>query len=211
MGCSVGMACTHKLRKLTWIQTMFTWSCVFEPQSYDVFKWTYKTISMWQIQKTRIWLTDWVSLGIPSTLQKRRITSYNLIWSWCSCIKDNIKSATSIGNMTSYNLIWSWCVLALKTLLKQLHLLETCYKGLQSISTYCCSCQSLDHNTSRSRIYYWTFTKMMIICTDWIAFSTFYSKAISLQQNTLLMTQNARLLLAKQISWCVWMVLRIHT
>ena len=66
MGCSVGMACTHKLRKVTWIRIMVTWFCVFKPQSFDVFNWTSITTNMWQIQKTRIWLSiTWNALYLP--------------------------------------------------------------------------------------------------------------------------------------------------
>ena len=38
--------------------------------------------------------------------------------------------------------------------------------GLQSIAMYCCTCQSLNHDKSSSRIYFQTFIIMMIICTD---------------------------------------------
>ena len=62
---------SNTFRKLTWIQMMFTWSCVFKPQSSDVFKWTYITISMWQIQKTRIWLTEYHSESFIPAKNKR--------------------------------------------------------------------------------------------------------------------------------------------
>ena len=128
----------------------------------------------------------WVSLGIPSTFQKE------------------IRWYITIGFGTD--------VLALKSKSNHLHLLETCYTGLQSIFTYCCTCQSMNHNKSRSRIYFRKFITVLIICTDCGAFSTLYSKAISLSQDTILMTHNWMVFFAKQsvLVW-VWMVLRIHT
>ena len=77
----------------------------------------------------------WVSLGIPPTFQKE------------------IRWHISIGFGTD--------VLALKTKSIHLHLLETCYTGLQSISTYCCTYQSMNHNKLKSRIYFWTFITVM--------------------------------------------------
>ena len=101
---------------------------------------------------------------------------------------------------------------ALKPESNHLHLFETCYTGLQSISIYGCTCQSFNHNKSRSKFLFRTFIKMIISCTDRGAFSTYHSKAISLSQDTILMTHNGIIFLAKQsiLVW-IWMVLRIHT
>ena len=100
----------------------------------------------------------WVSLGIPSTFQKE------------------IRWHILIGFGTD--------VLALKTKSIHLHLLETCYTGLQSISTYCCTYQSMNHDKLKSRMYFWTFITGMKICTDCGTLLTLYSKAISLSQVT---------------------------
>ena len=132
-----------------------------KPQSSDVFKWTYITISMWRIQKTRMWLFEY---HLESLLPFKRETRWHI----------------TIG--------FGADVLAFKTEINHQRLLETYYTELQSIPTYCCTCQSLNHNKSRSKIYFGPFNKMMIICTDWDAFSTFYSKTISLPQDTTLMT-----------------------
>ena len=169
-------------QKITWMRMMFTWSCVLKPQSSFVFKWTYITIIMWQIQKTRISLSiTWNSVYFP---KRNKMTYFNWVWNWC---------------------------FALKTKSIHLHLLETCYTGLQSISTYCCTYQSMNHNKLNSRIYLWTFITVMKICTDCGAFSTLYSKAISVTSN-ILMPHNWMALFAKQslLVW-VWMALRIHT
>ena len=70
---------------------------VFKPQSSYVFKWTYFTIIMWQIQKTRISLSiTWNSVYFP---KRNKITYFIWVWNWCSCIEDKINSSTSIGNM----------------------------------------------------------------------------------------------------------------
>ena len=129
---------------------------------------------------------DGVSLGIPSTFQKEM--------GWHITIGFG---ADGLAWMIKSN---------------HLHLLETCYTGLQSISTYCCTCQSLNHIKTRSTIYFQTFIKMIMNCTDWGVLSTLYSKAISLSQDTILVTHNGMKRLAKQslLMW-VWMVLRIHT
>ena len=91
---------------------------------------------------------DWVSLGIPSTLQK----------------------GTNGWHIT---VLFGDDVLALKTKSNNLHQLETWYTGLQSISIYCCTCQSLNHNKSRSRIYFRTFLKMMIFALTEVCFQPF--------------------------------------
>ena len=118
----------------------------------------------------------WVSLGIPSTFQKE------------------IRWHISIGFGTD--------VLALKTKSIHLHLLETCYTGLQSISTYCCTYQSMNHNKSKSRIYFWTFITVKKICTDCGAFSTLYCKAISLSQVTSLCHTIEWYYLRNKVFWC---------
>ena len=118
----------------------------------------------------------WVSLGISSPFQKE------------------IRGHISIGFGTD--------VLALKTKSIHLHLLETCYSGLQSISTYCCTYQSMNHNKLKSRIYVWTFITVMKICTDCGAFSTLYSKAISLSQVTSLCHTNEWYYLRNKVFWC---------
>ena len=170
-------------QKITWMQMMFTWSCVFKPQSSYVFKWTYITINMWQIQKTRISLSIiWNSVYFP---KRNKMTYFNWVWNWCSCIKDKINLSTSIGNM--------------------LH-------RAANISTYWCTYQSMNHNKLESRIYFWTFITVMKICTDCGAFSTLYSKANISVTSNILMPHNWMALFAKQslLVW-VWMVLRIYT
>ena len=170
MAFSVKMACTQKLRKITWMEMMFTWSCVFKPQSSHVFKWTYNTLNMWQIQtKPRIWLSiTWNHFYIPKQI------------GWYTTIGFGVD------------------VLALKPKSNHLHLLETCYTGQQSLSTYCCTHQSLNHNLSKIQNLFRTFIKMMMICSDRGAFSTFYSKAISQSKDTCIMSQNLMVLLTKQ-------------
>ena len=121
MAFSVKMTCTQMLRKITWMEMMFTWSCVFKPQSSHVFKWTYNALNMWQIQKKpRIWLSiTWNHFYIPKQI------------GWYTTIGFGVD------------------VLALKPKSNHLHLLETCYTGQQSLSTYCCTHQSLNHNLSK--------------------------------------------------------------
>ena len=152
--------------KIKWMRIIFTSSCIFKPQSFQM----------------DLHYNDWESLGIPSTFQKE------MVWQ------------ITIGLGAA--------VLALET--KSNHWKHA--TGLQSISIYCCTCQSLNRDKSSPRIYFQTFIIMMIICTDWSAFSSFYSKATSLSQDTILMTHNGILLLAKQshLVW-VWIILRKHT
>ena len=79
----------------------------------DALKWTYITINVWQIQKTGIWLS--------------------ITWNPFYLTKG--KNGWHITGMFGDD------VLALKTKSNNLHQLETCYTGLQSISIYCCTCQ----------------------------------------------------------------------
>ena len=160
-------------QKITWMQMMFTWSCVFKPQSSYVFKWTYITINMWQIQKTRISLSiTWNSVYFP---KRNKMTYFNWVWNWCSCIKDKIDLSTSIGNMQH---------------------------GAANISIYWRTYQSMNHNKLESRIYFWTFITVMKICTDCGAFSTLNSKAISLSQVTSLCHTIEWYYLRDKVFWC---------
>ena len=80
----------------------------------DVLIWPYITINVWQIQKTRIWLSITWNPFYLTKRKKKWMTYYSCVWGWCSCI------------ITKSN---------------NLHQLETCYTGLQNISIYCCTCQ----------------------------------------------------------------------
>ena len=100
-------------QKITCMCMMFTWSCVFKP---DVLMfWNGPTLQP-MCDRFRKQEYDWVSLGIPSTLQKEK-------------------------NGWHITVVFGDDVLALKTKSNNLHQLETCYTGVQSISIYCCTCQ----------------------------------------------------------------------
>ena len=104
--------------------------------------------------------------------ENKNITEYHLEFRLLS-FQNEIRWHISIGFGTD--------VLALKT--ESNHLLATCYTGLQSISIYCCTYQSMNHKL-KSRIYFWMFITVMKVCTDCGVFSTLYSKTISLSQVT---------------------------
>ena len=60
----------------------------------------------------------------------------------------------------------------------------------------------MNHNELNSRIYFWTFITVMKICTDCGAFSTLYSKAISLSQVTSLCHTIEWYYLRNKVFWC---------
>ena len=106
MGCSFGMACTHKLRKLTWMQMMFTWSCVFKLQTSDVFKSTYVTFSMWQIQKVRIWLSISWNVFRFSNETGWHIQNYTIYIYW-KHVTQGCKASPHIAAFVSHSIIIS--------------------------------------------------------------------------------------------------------
>ena len=100
-------------KKITCMCMMFTSHCVFKP---DVLMfWNWPTL---QSMCDRFWKQeyDWVSLGIPFTLQNEK-------------------------NGCHIRVVFGDDVLALKTKSNNLHQLETCHTGLRSISIYCCTCE----------------------------------------------------------------------
>ena len=168
------MACTHELRKsLECKWCSLDLVCSNLKAHMFLMDLPYITINMWQIQKTRISLSiTWNSVYFP---KRNTMTYFNWVWNWCSRIKDKINLSTSIGYM--------------------LH-------RAANTSTYRCTYQSMNHNKLESRIYFWTFITVMKICTDCGAFSTLYSKAISLSQVTSLCHTIEWYYLRNKVFWC---------